>query len=226
MNAVSTIEHLKSVREPAWLPRTLIVACAVPAAYGCLALLADLVTGTRLFGADPIKHAEHFFGDWTLRMLVATLAVTPLRALTGWVWLTRRRRALGLAAFGYLMAHWLVYALLDVQLDLDELLTDLAKRPYITLGMAALLAMLPLAITSTVGMRQRLGRRWASLHRLVYAIAILGTLHFALSVKKDLSEPLLYAGLFAGLLAWRAYAALRAAVRRAAPPGVGHNAPG
>lgn len=209
---------LKSLREPAWLPRGLVVACALPGVFGVIALAADLVLGTRIFGADPIKHAEHFFGDWTLRFLVATLAVTPLRALTGWVWLSRRRRALGLAAFGYLMAHWLIYALLDVQLDVQELLTDLAKRPYITIGMAALLAMLPLAITSTARTRARMGRRWTRLHRLVYAIAIAGTLHFALSVKKDLSEPLLYAAIFATLLAFRAGTALKAGLHRAPQP--------
>ncbi len=168
-----------------------------------MCVASDLLVHTRYFGANPVKAGEHFLGDWTLRLLLLTLAVTPLRWLTGWVWLTRHRRKLGLLTFAYLMLHWLVYVLLDVQLDWHDLLKDLFKRPYIMIGMGALILMLPLAMTSTLSLRRRLGRHWQSLHRLIYLIAIAGVIHFWMSVKKDYSEPLFYACLLAALLVAR-----------------------
>lgn len=177
--------------------------CCMPGAFAVAGVGTDLLFGTRLFGTNPIKAGEHYLGDWTLRFLIATLAITPLRRITGVPWLARHRRKLGLAAFGHLMLHWLVYALLDVQIDAAELLRDLAKRPYIMIGMAGLVLMIPLAMTSTPTMMRRLGRRWTRLHRLVYVIAFLGTLHFWMSVKKDISAPAIYAGIFAVLGAYR-----------------------
>jgi len=118
--------------------------------------------------------------------------------------LARHRRTLGLLAFAYAVLHWLTYALLDVQLDWADLLKDLAKRPYIMIGMAALTLLVPLAATSTQGMIRRLGgRRWSLLHRLVYFVAILGVVHFWMSVKADIREPLVYAVIFALLLGYR-----------------------
>ncbi|MBI3568251.1 MAG: sulfoxide reductase heme-binding subunit YedZ [Gemmatimonadetes bacterium] len=165
---------------------------------------SDILRDTRFFGSNPIKHGEHFLGDWTLRFLLLTLAVTPVRQLTGWNWLAKHRRTLGLFAFAYVMLHWLTYALLDVQLDWGDLTKDLAKRPYIMIGMAGLVCMMPLALTSTKGMIRRLGgARWNRLHRLAYVVPVLGTIHFWMSVKKDVTEPLLYALGFAVLFAWR-----------------------
>ena len=208
--------HWRALREPRGCGPALIVLCCLPAVIALGGVTADIVIGTRWFGSNPIKAVEHYFGDWTLRLLIATLAVTPLRRLTGWVWLTRHRRTLGLACFGYLMAHWLTYALIDVQLDWLELLTDLAKRPYIMIGMTALTLMLPLAITSTQAMRRRLARNWNRLHWLIYPIAILGVVHFWMSVKQDVTEPLIYAVIIGLSFAARIYAALPGLVPRAA----------
>ena len=206
---------LRQLREPRWFSRVLLLAVCLPGVFALGAFVSDLLLHTRWFGSNPIKEGEHFLGDWTLRFLVATLAITPLRRLTGWVWLTRHRRTLGLTAFSYLMAHWLTYALLDIQLDWHDLVRDLIKRPYIMIGMAGLVMMLPLAITSTQRMMRRLGRRWGLLHRLVYVIPIAGVIHFWMSVKKDISEPLLYAVIFGLLFAVRLYYAHR--LRRVAP---------
>jgi len=191
------------IQEPRWFGWILLALCCVPGLVAAYGVGSDLLLGTRHFGSNPIKAGEHFLGDWTLRFLVATLAVTPLRQLTGLHWLARHRRKLGLAAFAYLMLHWLVYALLDVQLDWGELLRDLAKRPYIMIGMTGLVLMIPLAVTSTQRMMRRLGRRWQALHRLVYPIAILAAWHFYWQVKRDVTEPLIYAAIIATLLGWR-----------------------
>jgi len=182
----------------------LFVACCLPAAYVVGAMSSDLLRGTRFLNSNPIKEGEHFLGEWTLRFLVLTLMVRPLRELLGWGWLGKYRRTLGLFAFTYLMLHWLTYALLDVQLDWADLKKDLAARPYIMIGMAALLMMLPLALTSSAAAIRRLGGlRWRRLHRLVYVVPVLGVIHFWMAVKADLSGPLSYALVFALLFAYR-----------------------
>ena len=196
--------NLRSLREPKWFPAALIVLCCVPAVLAAGAMASDIIAHTRYFGSNPVKEGEHFLGEWTLRFIIAALAVTPLRQITGWNWLAKHRRTIGLFAFGYLMLHWLTYALLDVQLDWSELLKDLAKRPYIMIGMAALLGMIPLALTSTRNSIRRLGgKRWNRLHKLIYPIAILGVIHFAMAVKKDESDPIMYGACVAFLLGWR-----------------------
>jgi len=198
------LARIRALREPRFFGAILLVLACLPAAFAVYALLSDFLRHTRLLGSNPIKEAEHFLGDWTLRFLAATLSVTPLRRLLGWHWLARHRRTLGLFAFAYATLHWLTYALLDVQLDWGELGRDLAKRPYIMIGMAALALLLPLALTSTKGMIRRLGgRRWNLLHRLVYVVPVLGVVHFWMSVKADISRPLLYATVFAVLLGYR-----------------------
>jgi sulfoxide reductase heme-binding subunit YedZ len=198
--------RLRATREPRWFPAVLFVASCVPAAIALAAMGSDILGGTRFFGSNPIKEGEHFLGEWTLRFLIAVLAVTPLRALLGWNWLAKHRRTMGLFAFGYLMLHWLTYALLDVQLDWGELVTDLMKRPYIMIGMGGLVLMVPLAITSTKGMIRRLGgKRWYRLHQLVYVVPVLGAIHFWMAVKKDISDPLAFATIFAALGAWRVW---------------------
>jgi sulfoxide reductase heme-binding subunit YedZ len=195
---------IRSIREPKWFPAVLIVLCCVPGVLAAGAMASDIIAHTRYFGSNPVKEGEHFLGEWTLRFIMASLTVTPLRQLTGWNWLAKHRRTLGLFAFGYLMLHWLAYALLDVQLNWGDLVKDLTKRPYIMIGMAALLLMFPLALTSTRNSIRRLGgKRWNRLHMLIYPIAILGVIHFWLGVKKDITDPLLYGVCVAVLLGWR-----------------------
>ena len=155
-------------------------------------------------GANPVEAITHTTGEWTLRLLLATLAVTPLRHLTGRVWLTRLRRMLGLFAFFYLMLHFATYALLDASLDLAYIVEDVADRLYITAGFTAFLMLVPLAATSTNAMVRRLGPLWwRRLHRLVYAAGICGVVHYLWLVKADLREPLVYAGILTVLLAAR-----------------------
>jgi sulfoxide reductase heme-binding subunit YedZ len=173
-----------------------------------LAPLAKLLAGVLYFpewlGANPAEFVTRSTGDWTLRFLLLTLAVTPLRRLTGWNWVLRLRRMLGLYAFFYGVMHASSYAGFDQLFDFAEILADIAKRPFITVGFGALLLMLPLAVTSTNAMVRRLGgARWQALHRLIYLIAPLGVLHFWWMVKRDLRDPAIYAVLLAALLAYR-----------------------
>jgi sulfoxide reductase heme-binding subunit YedZ len=204
MNWRERYEAVRGWREPKWFPIALIVASCIPAAVAIGALASDILGGTRFFGSNPIKEGEHFLGEWTLRFLIATVAVTPLRQVLGWNWLAKHRRTMGLFAFGYVMLHWLTYGLLDVQLDWNDLVKDLAKRPYIMIGMAGLVLMVPLAITSTKAMIRRMGgRKWNRLHKLVYVIGVLGVIHYAMAVKKDLEEPLMFASFFVVLYGYR-----------------------
>ncbi|HEU4564982.1 MAG TPA: protein-methionine-sulfoxide reductase heme-binding subunit MsrQ [Gemmatimonadaceae bacterium] len=162
-------------------------------------------------GANPIREFQHRTGIWTLRFLALTLAVTPLRRLTGWNEAIKYRRMLGLFAFFYASVHLVNYMIFDWSLDLPEIAKDVAKHKYITVGMAGFLLLLPLAITSTKGWIRRLGgRRWQQLHRLIYAAAIAGVVHYLWAVKKDITLPLAYAALFAVLLGTRAWVARRA----------------
>ncbi len=171
----------------------------------CLVPLALLVwqVATNTLGPNAVEAVLHRTGDWALRLLLVTLAVTPVRRLTGLGWLLRFRRMLGLFAFFYVVLHLAVYLVLDRALVWDEIVTDLAKRPYIMVGFAAFVLLVPLAVTSTRGWVRRLGRRWQLLHRSVYLIAVLGVLHFLWLVKADLLEPLIYAAILAVLLAFR-----------------------
>jgi sulfoxide reductase heme-binding subunit YedZ len=192
------------LKEPRRFGIFLLVASLLPAAWAIYGLASDITRGTRVFGSNPIKEGEHFLGEWTLRFLVLTLSVTPLRQILKWNWLAKHRRTLGLLAFSYGVLHWLVYILLDIQLDMGEMVTDILKRPYILIGSFGLLCMLPLALTSTKKMIARLGgRRWDRLHRLVYVAAVAGVVHFWMSVKSDIREPLLFAVVFAILFAYR-----------------------
>lgn len=157
-------------------------------------------------GANPIEAITRASGDWTLRFLLITLAVTPLRRLTGLNWLLRLRRMLGLFAFFYASLHFTTYLWLDQFFDLQAIAKDILKRPFITVGFAAFVLLIPLAATSTHAAMRRLGgRRWQALHRSVYAIAILGVVHYWWLVKADIREPLLYAAILALLLGLRAW---------------------
>ena len=166
------------------------------------ALVYEGFTGA--LGANPVETITHATGEWTLRLLLVTLAITPLRRLTGWVWLTRLRRMVGLFAFFYLVLHFTTYAVLDASLDPAYIIEDVADRLYITAGFAAFVMLVPLAATSTNAMVRRLGPvRWRRLHRLVYAAGICGVLHYLWLVKADLREPLVYTAILAVLLAAR-----------------------
>jgi methionine sulfoxide reductase heme-binding subunit len=194
----------------------------------CLAPLAWLASGAfgwfgLSLGADPVKELEHEAGKTALNLLLLTLAVTPVRELTSQPQLLRLRRMLGLFVFFYVVLHFSIYLVLDLELNFATLGADIAKRPYITIGFTALLLLIPLAVTSTNGMMRRLGRRWQTLHRLIYLIAVLGVWHFYWQVKRDVREPLLYAGILAVLLGYRVLRAL--ARRRAAATRSAHAAP-
>lgn len=195
---------IRTLVPPRWLRWLVFAASLIPAVWVVAAIASDYFNGTRLLGSNPIKEAEHFTGRWVLRFLLLTLAVTPVRQTLGWNWLQRYRRMLGLFAFFYAAVHLTIYFLLDLELAWGDLAADIIERPYITIGMAAFLLLLPLAITSTAKMVKRLGgRRWAALHRAVYAIVVLGTIHFWMSVKRDVTDPVLFALGFAVLLGYR-----------------------
>lgn len=155
---------------------------------------------TANLGANPVETITHTTGDWTLRFLVITLAVTPLRRLTGWKQVTRFRRMFGLFAFFYSCIHFGIYCLSIANLNLAEIGNDIAKRPYVTVGFTGFVLMIPLAITSTKKWIARLGgKRWQALHRLVYVSAIAGVLHYLWLVKLDIRFPVRY-GIAVGLL--------------------------
>jgi sulfoxide reductase heme-binding subunit YedZ len=192
----------------------IILAALVPAAR----IVAQIFLGG--LGANPIEEIQHRTGDWTLNFLVLTLSITPLRKLLGWGWIVPYRRTLGLIAFFYATVHLLNYMVLDLFFDWGEIAEDIIKRPYITIGMAAFVALIPLAVTSTKGWIRRLGgRRWNRLHQLIYLVAAAGTVHYWLSVKQDIAIPLIYALLFSGLFAIRIAFALGDRRRRAAATG-------
>ncbi|MGA9626699.1 MAG: protein-methionine-sulfoxide reductase heme-binding subunit MsrQ [Bryobacteraceae bacterium] len=154
--------------------------------------------------ANPTEFIQHFTGDWAIRLVVATLAVTPLRKLLGVPGLIRFRRMIGLFAFFYACLHVLTYLWLDKLFDFPAMLKDVGRRPFITAGFAAFVCLVPLAVTSTAGWIRRLGgKRWRRLHSLVYVTAIAAVVHYYWLVKSDIRQPMLYGTLVALLLAWR-----------------------
>ena len=185
---------------PRRLKPLLFLLCSLPLA--ALALGAFNVAGFGL-GANPVDALQDGLGEWGLRLLLLTLCVSPLAVTLRKPWLMGLRRMLGLFAFTYLSLHLLNWLVLDQWLDLRAIAADIAKRPYITVGMASFLLLVPLAWTSTAGWMRRLGRRWHRLHRLVYPAAILGCVHFWWQVKADWREPAIYAAILALLLGWR-----------------------
>lgn len=174
----------------------------------CLVPLARLAWGFQAdaLGANPIEAITHGTGDWALRFLLITLAVTPLRRLTKLHWLVRLRRMLGLFAFFYAALHFATYLWLDQFFDWPAIARDILKRPFITVGFAAFVLLIPLAATSfNAAIRALGGRRWQALHRSVYAIAIFGVVHYWWLVKRDITQPLIYALILAALLGFRAF---------------------
>ena len=188
----------------------LYAAALLPLAWLLYALLSGLVMG------DQVKFMQHVTGDTVLSCLMLTLAITPLRRITGWNEIIRLRRLIGLTAFWYACLHLTTYVVFDQDFSLMEITKDIVKHPWVLVGFTGFLCLLPLAITSTNGWIRRLGgKNWNRLHRLVYVAAIAGVLHYLWLVKKDITYPLLYGGVLTVLLASRIWVAWNKARSRA-----------
>ena len=182
-------------------------------------VVGDMFEITGRLSANPIEDIQDRFGNWGLRFMMIALAVTPLRQMSGKPWVGRFRRMLGLFAFFYVFLHFLVWLVLDKQVDWAAIVEDIGIRPFITIGFVATVLLLAMAVTSTNGMRRRLGRRWQQLHNSVYIVGILGVWHYWWQVKQDIREPLIYAIILSALLGyrlWRRYRS-RQAPRSGAP---------
>jgi methionine sulfoxide reductase heme-binding subunit len=181
-----------------WKPLTFALSL-VP-----LAIIVGKVFGLGgTLGANPIEAMQDHFGQWGLRFILIALAVTPLRKISGRTWLLRFRRMLGLFAFFYVSMHFVVWLVLDQELLVSAILEDIVERPFITIGMLAIVLLLSMAVTSTAAMRRKMGRRWQKLHNSVYLVGILGVSHYWWQVKKDITEPLIYALILSLLLGYR-----------------------
>jgi len=191
---LDTLRQVKLI----WKP-TIFLLCLVPATL----VITDALEITGRLGANPIEEIQDRFGIWAIRFIMVTLAVTPLRRLTGWNWLVRFRRMFGLFTFFYVLMHFLTWFILDQSLLLAAIIEDVTERPFITIGFAGLLLLTTLAVTSTNGMRRRMGRRWEKLHYSAYAVAVLGVWHYWWQVKKDASDAQIYAAILAVLLGIR-----------------------
>lgn len=203
---MDTLSQVRLVYKP-----LVFITCLIPA----LLVVTDALEITGSLGANPVEEILDRFGNWSLRFIMLTLAVTPLRRMTGKNWLTRFRRMIGLFTFFYVLMHFLTWLILDQGLLLQAILEDLTERPFITIGFSAFVLLTAMAITSTSGMRRRLGRRWQTLHNSVYAVGILGVWHFWWQVKLDTSEPLIYAAILTVLLGYRVWSRQTKALARA-----------
>jgi len=185
-------------RQIVWLKAAMWAACFLPLLrLGYLGFTGGL-------GANPIEFITLSTGTWTLVLLLSTLAITPLRVITGQNWLVKLRRLVGLFAFFYGCLHFLTYVWLDQFFDFPAMMRDVAKRPFITMGFTAFSILIPLAVTSTTGAIRRLsGRRWRRLHRLIYISAIAAVIHFWWKVKADVRQPEIFAAVLALLLGFR-----------------------
>jgi sulfoxide reductase heme-binding subunit YedZ len=188
--------------------RRLVKPLLFLAALGPAAYLAVLIF-TGGLGVNPAETLQLETGIWALRFLIGTLAITPLRRLSGWNRVIQYRRMLGLFAFFYASLHFLTYLVLDQYFDLQRILQDIGKRPFITLGFLAFVLMVPLAVTSTKGWIRRLGRRWQVLHRLIYISAVAAAIHYLWKGKVIVGSPVYYAVVIAALLGFRVVWALR-----------------
>lgn len=197
---METLRQIRLIWKPA-----IFLLCLVPATL----VITDAFEITGRLGANPIEEIQDRFGIWAIRFIMITLSVTPLRHLTGWNWLIRFRRMFGLFTFFYVLMHFLTWLILDQSLLLSAIAEDLTERPFITIGFTALVLLTALAVTSTNGMRRRMGRRWQKLHYSVYVIGLLGIWHYWWQVKKDASDAQIYAAILAVLLGFRIWWKLR-----------------
>ncbi|MDA0705195.1 MAG: sulfoxide reductase heme-binding subunit YedZ [Proteobacteria bacterium] len=217
---MDTLQQIRLI----WKPFVFLL-CLAPAVL----VVTDLFEITGALGANPVEAMQDRFGTWGIRFIMLTLAVTPLRKLTGWNWLTRFRRMLGLFTFFYVLLHFAVWLMLEQSLYflpwrqvLPTIIEDITKRPYITLGFTALLVLIAMAITSTAGMRRRMGPYWQKLHYGAYAVGLLGVWHYWWQVKKGPDDAIYYAAIFAVLMGLRIYYRRKGAQpffrKRALPP--------
>ena len=191
---MNTLQQIRFI----WKPLVFLL-CLVPAAL----VVTDAFGLTGSLGANPVEAILDRFGNWALRFIMITLAITPLRRLSGWNWLSRYRRMIGLFAFFYAFMHFVTWFVLDRDLRLTEVIEDLTKRPFIMIGFLAVVLLTAMAVTSFTAIRRRMGRRWQSLHNAIYVVGMLGVWHYWWQVKKDITEPLIYAAILAVLLGAR-----------------------
>ncbi len=191
---MNTLQQVRLI----WKP-IIFLLCLVPATL----VVTDAFGLTGSLGANPVEAILDRFGNWGLRFIMITLAITPLRRITGWNWLSRFRRMFGLFTFFYILMHFTSWFVLDRDMMLSEVIEDLTKRPFILFGFTAFLILAALAATSFTAIRRRMGRRWQILHNAVYAAGILGVWHYWWQVKKDITEPLIYAAILTTLLGLR-----------------------
>ena len=192
-----------------WIKVPVFILALVPVAL----LVRGALTGN--LGVNPAETIQLTTGRWALKFLLLSLAITPVRRLTGWNILIQYRRMLGLFAFFYATLHFTAYWAFDLGFAFGAMVADVVKRPFITMGFAAFLLLIPLALTSTKGWIRRLGKRWARLHRLVYVAAIFAIVHFAWKVKVFTGDPVIYAAILTALLGFRVVWALRARAKAA-----------
>jgi len=199
---MNTLQKVRFVGKP-----IVFLLCLLPVVL----VVGDAFGITGQLSANPVEDILDRFGNWAIRLIMITLAVTPLRRISGWNWLTRFRRMLGLFTFVYVLMHFLTWLLLDRGLAVDPafqwsgIIEDLIERPFITIGFTALLLLIAMAVTSTNGMRRRMGRSWDKLHYAAYAVGVLGVWHYWWQVKKDTSDAWIYAIILAVLLGLRIY---------------------
>jgi sulfoxide reductase heme-binding subunit YedZ len=191
---VNTLQQIRFI----WKP-IVFLTCLLPV----FLIVGDAFEITGRLGANPIEAILDRFGNWALRFIMITLAVTPLRRMTGWNWLSRFRRMLGLFTFFHAFMHFTTWYVLDREMRLDDIIEDVIERPFITLGFVALILLTALAVTSFTAIRRRMGKRWQSLHNMAYVIGIFGVWHYWWQVKKDVTEPLIYAAILTVLLGIR-----------------------
>lgn len=202
---------MNTLRQIRLLWKPLVFAAAlVPALH----VVTDAAGITGGLGVNAVEDIQDRFGNWGLRFILITLAVTPARQITGLNWLVRFRRMLGLFAFFYVLMHFLAWLVLDQGLLMSAITEDILVRPFITIGFAALLLLVAMAATSTAGIRRRMGRRWQQLHNSIYLVGVLGVWHYWWQVKLDAREPAIYAAILAALLGYRLYGELRRRARR------------
>ncbi len=193
---MNTLQQIRFI----WKPLVLIL-CLIPAAL----VFSDALFLPERLGANPIEAIQDRFGNWALRFILITLTVTPLRRVSGWNWLSRFRRMLGLTTFFYAFMHFLAWLVLDREMRMADIIEDLTERPFITLGFTAVVLLTALAVTSITAIRRRMGRHWQTVHNAAYVVALLGVWHFWWQVKLDITEPAIYASVLAMLLGIRVW---------------------